>query len=172
MALLKLVIAPDPRLLMVSRPVERVDKELQRFMDDMLETMHVEKGVGLAAVQVGVLKRVLIFDPSSYLEKECDPIYMINPDITFFSEQEYTRNEGCLSFPLSRVDVTRPENIKVKFLDYYGKEQEMHAEGWVATGIQHEMDHLNGIVQLNYVSKLKQDSILRKLKKYKKLNNL
>lgn len=172
MALLKLVIAPDPRLLMVSKPVERVDEELQRFMDDMLETMYAEKGGGLAAVQVGVLKRVLIFDPSSYLEKKCDPIYMVNPEITFFSEEKDTRKEGCLSFPLSAVEVTRPENIKVKFLDYHGKEQEIHAEGWVATGIQHEMDHLNGIVQLNYVSKMKKDYILKKLIKYKKLNDL
>jgi peptide deformylase len=169
MARLTLIIAPDPILNQVSEYVPDVNDDIRKFMDDMLETMYAENGGGLAAVQVGVLKRILIFDPTTYIQREHEPIFMVNPEITYFSDQKCTRKEGCLSFPGSPVEITRPENVKVKFLDYYGKEQEFLADGWVATGIQHEIDHLNGITQLDYVSKMKKDFILKKLAKYKKL---
>lgn len=168
MALLKLVIEPDPLLHKVSLPVDKVDSELQKFMDDMLETMYHEEGGGLAAVQVGVLKRVLIFDPSSYLDKKCDAIYMVNPEITYFSEQKDITEEGCLSVPLSRFEVSRSEVIRVNFLDYHGKAQEMQVDGIIARGVQHEMDHLNGITLLNHASKLRRDLALNKIKKFNK----
>ncbi len=168
MALLKLIIEPDPMLHKLSEPVKMVDSELQRFMDDMLETMYEELGGGLAAVQVGVLKRVLIFDPSSYLRQKHDPFFMVNPEITYFSEQKCVMDEGCLSVPFARFDILRSESIKVQYLDYYGKEQELHAKGIVARGIQHEIDHLNGITLLHYVTKMRKEITLKKLKKYKK----
>lgn len=167
MALLKLVTEPDPILHQVSQPVDKVDAALQRFMDDMLETMYAEKGGGLAAVQVGVLKRILIFDPSCYLEEECEPLFMVNPEITYFSEDKCFLEEGCLSVPTARFEIERADNLKVKFLDYHGKEQEIFADGITARGIQHEMDHLNGITLLNYASKIRKDLILKKLKKLK-----
>lgn len=168
MALLKLVIEPDPILHQISLPVEIFDQDLQKFMDDMLETMYAEEGGGLAAVQVGVLKRVLIFDPSSYLKKQMDPLYMVNPEITYFSEQQCTVDEGCLSVPLSRFEISRPQIIKVKYLDYHGKLQELQTDGIIARGVQHEMDHLNGITLLNHASKIRKDLALKKIKKFKK----
>lgn len=167
MALLKLVVEPDPLLHEVSAPVDHIDEKLQKFMDDMLETMYEEKGGGLAAVQVGVLKRILIFDPRCYLDDETveGPLFMINPEITYFSDEQCNLEEGCLSVPGSLFEIKRAENVTVKFLDYHGKPQELHASGITARGIQHEMDHLNGITLLNRVSKIRKELALKKIKK-------
>ena len=167
MAILSVVTAPDPRLLQVSKPIEHVDKELQTFIDSMLETMAANSS-GYAAVQFGVLKRVFVLNVSSYVP-ECKTIFtMINPELTYFSEDTWIADEGCMSFiPIGRVPVERPENIKVRYLDYHGKSQELEASGWLGRGILHELDHLNGITLLHHVSQLKRNLYLKKLIKYK-----
>ncbi len=180
MAILPLVTAPDPRLLICSEPVDKVDDNLRKFMDDMLETMYHEEGIGLAAVQVGVHKRILVMDLSDSKqryeeteEKSCGvdiskPFFLVNPEIIELSEEENIYEEGCLSFPEQRALVTRPKRVKVKYLDYYGKEQSFACDGLLATCVQHEIDHLNGVVFIDHVSKLKRDVIMRKVKKIKK----
>ncbi|MCE3231992.1 MAG: peptide deformylase [Rickettsiaceae bacterium] len=182
MAVLPLVIAPDPRLAICSEPVDKVDDKIRKFVDDMIETMHKEDGIGLAAVQVGVHKRILVMDLSDsqkrYEEadgKACGadiskPFCMINPEIIESSEEQNVYDEGCLSFPEQRAMVTRPKKVKVKYLDYNGKERVLVCDGLLATCVQHEMDHLNGVVFIDHVSRLKRDVIMRKVKKLKKLN--
>lgn len=183
MTILPLVVAPDPRLAICSEPVEAVTNEIRTLMDDMMETMHDHEGIGLAAVQVGVHKRILVMDLSESAKRYQDtdskscgvdiskPIYMVNPEIIEESDEENIYEEGCLSFPEQRAMVTRPKIVKVKFLDYHGKEQIMRCDGLLATCVQHEMDHLNGVVFIDHVSKLKRDMIMRKMKKLKKLTN-
>lgn len=166
MAILELVTAPDPRLAICSQEVEKVTPELQRFMDDMVETMYAEEGVGLSAVQVGKHLRVLVMDMQENGEK--NPIYMVNPEIIQSSDDENIYEEGCLSFPGQRAMVTRPKEVTVKYLDYHGKEQIMECDGLLATCVQHELDHLNGVVFIDHVSKLKREMIMRKVKKIKK----
>lgn len=185
MKLLPLVIAPDPLLKQVSKPVEKVDEALRQLMNDMLNTMYAEHGIGLAAVQVGVLKRILVIDVNYKITEHdhnhnhhhhCDgihvtdtePHYFINPEIIEFSKETSSYNEGCLSFPGARSSITRPQKVKVKFLDYRGKEQLEEMDGLLATCIQHEIDHLNGITFVDHISKLKRDVILNKMKKAKK----
>jgi peptide deformylase len=182
MTVLPIVIAPDPFLKKVSKPVEKIDDDLRKFMDDMLHTMYSENGLGLAAVQVGVLKRVVVMDVNYEVEEHqhhqhdhrgCDgvhvkntnPIYFINPEIVKASEDLSDYNEGCLSFPDMRAMVTRPEGVMVKFIDYNGKEQTMNLHGIMATCIQHEIDHLNGVTFVDHISRLKRDVILKKMKK-------
>ncbi len=163
MTILPLVTAPDPRLLICSEKVTKIDDKLQKFMDDMVETMRHEEGVGLAAVQVGVHKRILVMEIA-------DKVYhLINPEIISASEEKNIYDEGCLSFPDQRALVTRPKIVKVKYLDYNGAEQVMECDELLATCVQHEIDHLNGIVFINHISKLKRDVIMRKVKKIKKL---
>jgi peptide deformylase len=181
MTILPIVTFPDPLLKQVSKPVEKVDDALRQFMQDMLQTMYSEKGVGLAAVQVGVLKRILVMDVE-YTVDDCDgdhhhghhhhhhisdqkPMFLINPEIVNCSKEESVYYEGCLSFPEMRADVSRPEKVKVKYLDYNGKEQVLEAEGLLATCVQHEIDHLNGITFVDHLSKLKREMIVKKLKK-------
>lgn len=166
MTVLPLVIAPDPRLAICSEPVEKVDDELRAFMDDMLETMYAEEGIGLAAVQVGVHKRILVMDLQ--IEGEKKPVFVVNPEIIETSEELNEYEEGCLSFPEQRAKVIRPKRIKVKHLDYHGKEQVLECDELLATCIQHEMDHLNGVVFVDHVSKMRRDMILRKVKKLQK----
>jgi peptide deformylase len=174
MAILPLVIAPDPRLKIISEPVEKVDDELRKLMDDMVETMYFEKGIGLAAVQVGVHKRVLVMDVGKGSERypdtqgESEIMHLVNPEILEASKEENVYKEGCLSFPDQFVDVTRPKTAKIKFLDYFGKEQIIEADELLATCVQHEIDHLNGITLVDHASPLKRDMILRKLTKMKK----
>lgn len=182
MTILPLVIAPDPRLAVCSEPVDKVTDELRKFMDDMVETMHACDGIGLAAVQVGVHKRILVMDLSESEKRYesagkkigdvdlSEPIYMVNPEIIDESEEENIYEEGCLSFPEQRALVTRPKIVKIKYLDYHGKEQVMVCDELLATCVQHEIDHLNGVVFIDHVSKMKRDFILRKLKKLR--NNL
>lgn len=162
MAILPLVIAPDPRLEVCSAAVEEVNDELRAFMDDMVETMRHENGVGLAAVQVGVHKRVLVMEIDEVI------YHIINPEIVCNSEEQNIYEEGCLSFPDQRAMVTRPKEITIKYLDYHGKPQTIECDGLLATCIQHEIDHLNGVVFIDHVSKLKRDMIMRKMRKQKK----
>jgi len=164
MAILPIVTVPDPLLKKVSEPVEKVDDKLRAFLDDMLETMYDAPGIGLAAVQVGRLKRILVIDiaPS---DEDPDPMYFINPEIIWTSEEFNTYNEGCLSIPEQYADIERPAECKVKFIDYNGEEKEIHTDGLLATCIQHEMDHLNGVVFIDYLSKVKRGMYVRKVKK-------
>lgn len=178
MAILDLVVYPDPRLDKKSDEVKPDEIEsLQPFMDDMLETMYENKGLGLAAVQVGVMKRILVmdiaqgsirYDGTHNPEAESDPLFIINPEITYQSDGLYSFEEGCLSFPTQFALVERPEKVKVKFLDYYGREREMEFEKLASICIQHEIDHLNGINFIDHVSKLKREMITKKMKKIKK----
>ncbi len=163
----KILTVPDVMLRKVSAPVITVDKEIKKLMDDMLETMYAAPGIGLAAVQVGVLKRVIVIDLSKEDEKKT-PLFIVNPEIIFKSNDLVSYEEGCLSIPNQFAEVKRPSSCKISFLDYNGKKKEMHAEGLLATCIQHEIDHLNGILFIDYLSKLKKDLILKKTKKQKK----
>ena len=163
----KILTVPDVMLRKVSAPVITVDKEIKKLMDDMLETMYAAPGIGLAAVQVGVLKRVIVIDLSKEDEKKT-PLFIVNPEIIFKSNDLVSYEEGCLSIPNQFAEVKRPSSCKINFLDYNGKKKEMHAEGLLATCIQHEIDHLNGILFIDHLSKLKKDLILKKTKKQKK----
>ena len=163
----KIVIEPDPILRKKCEPLEQVDANTKKLMDDMLETMYAAPGIGLAAVQVGVLKRVIVIDLSKEDEKKT-PLFIVNPEIIFKSNDLVSYEEGCLSIPNQFAEVKRPSSCKINFLDYNGKKKEMHAEGLLATCIQHEIDHLNGILFIDHLSKLKKDLILKKTKKQKK----
>ncbi|MCD6034437.1 MAG: peptide deformylase [Rickettsiales bacterium] len=165
MAILPLVTAPDSRLKIKSFPVEKVDDDLRKFMDDMLETMYHCEGIGLAAVQVGVHKRVLVMD--LHPDGEKSPLFVINPEIVNHTDILSEYDEGCLSFPGQYATVVRPEKVTVKYLDYHGKEQILECEGLLATCIQHEIDHLNGVVFIDHLSPVKRDMIIRKVKKQK-----
>lgn len=165
MAILPIVTVPDPLLKKISKPVKKVDDKLRAFMDDMLESMYDAPGIGLAAIQVGKLLRILVIDISPDGE-DPDPRFYINPEITWTSEDLNIYNEGCLSIPEQYADIERPSECKVSFIDYSGEEQKIHATGLLATCIQHEMDHLNGIVFIDYLSKLKRGIYVRKVKKY------
>ncbi len=167
MAILPLLIAPDPRLKTVSRPVDAVDAGLRRLMDDMLETMRWAPGVGLAAIQVGVPRRIIVIDIAEE-GKTPQPRYYVNPEIVWRSEEVAVYSEGCLSVPEFYEDVERPATVKVRFLDYHGKPREELAEGLLATCLQHEFDHLEGILFLDHLSRLKRSTILRKLQKLRK----
>jgi peptide deformylase len=175
MTVLPLVIAPDPFLNQPSATVEVVDDEVRQLLDDMLETMYASHGIGLAAVQVGVHKRVVVVDveqPTPRYENDAagpgKPIKMVNPEIVTESDSLNEYDEGCLSFPGQYSSVTRPEKVTVKYLDENGQPQQLEADGLLATCIQHEIDHTNGIVFVDHISKLKRNMILKKLTKAKK----
>ena len=163
----KIVIEPDPILREKSEILEKVDDELRNLLDDMLETMYAAPGIGLAAVQVGVLKRLIVIDISKEKEKK-NPLFLINPEIISKSKKTSIYEEGCLSLPGHFSEIERPAECQIKFIDYDGKEQELRANGLLATCIQHEIDHLNGVLFIDYLSKLKKDMIVKKLIKYKK----
>jgi len=168
----KIVIEPDPILRKKSENLEKVDNELRLLLDDMLETMYAAPGIGLAAVQVGILKRLIVIDISKDKEKK-NPIFLINPEIIFKSKNTSIYEEGCLSLPGHFAEIERPEECHIKYIDYDGKKKEMKANGLLATCIQHEIDHLNGKLFIDYLSKLKKDMIIKKLVKHKKeLNNI
>jgi peptide deformylase len=167
MAILPIIVAPDPRLKRVAEPVKKVDAEVRRLMDDMLETMYKAPGIGLAAPQVGVLKRVIVIDIAREDENP-QPLRMANPELIWVSEEDAVYNEGCLSLPEHYADVTRPAAIKVRYLDHENEIREMEADGLLATCIQHEMDHLEGILFVDHLTALKRNIILRKLLKAKK----
>ncbi|HLU91338.1 MAG TPA: peptide deformylase [Pedomonas sp.] len=163
MAILPIIETPDPRLRVISKPVERVDDALRRFMDDMLETMYDAPGIGLAAIQVGEPKRVLVIDLQEDDEK--NPRYFVNPEIVWKSDEMSGYQEGCLSVPDVYGDVERPARVRVKYLDYNGEAREEELDGLLATCLQHEMDHLEGVLFIDHLSKLKRDMLLRKLEK-------
>jgi peptide deformylase len=167
MALLPILTAPDPALKKISQPVKQVDASVRKLMDDMLETMYQAPGIGLAAPQVGVLKRVIVLDLAREGEAP-QPLRIANPEIVWVSEEDATYNEGCLSVPEHYADVVRPAACRVKYLDQDNKQQEMAAEGLLATCLQHEIDHLDGVLFIDHLTALKRNMILRKLLKAKK----
>ena len=163
----KILTEPDPILRKKCEPFEKVDAETKKLMDDMLETMYAAPGIGLAAVQVGILKRLVVIDISKEEEKK-KPIFLINPQIIHQSEKTSVYEEGCLSLPGQFAEIERPAECSIKYIDYDGKEKELKSDGLLATCIQHEIDHLNGILFIDYLSKLKKDMIIKKLVKQKK----
>ena len=167
MALKKILTEPNKILREKSLKVERVDKDLQKLMDDMLETMYAAPGIGLAAIQVGVPKRVIVLDIAPK-DQPKNPMYFINPEIIEKSNKNSTYEEGCLSVPGQFAEIDRPDRCHIRYLDYYGQPKEIKAEGMLATCIQHEMDHLEGILFIDYLSKLKKTMIIKKLSNQKK----
>ena len=165
MTIRKILTEPDPFLRQISHDVEKVDKEIRTLMNDMLETMYAAPGIGLAAIQVGVPKRVIVIDLSKEDEKK--PLYFVNPKIIIKSKNNSTYEEGCLSVPGQFAEVDRPNQCHISYLDYNGKKKKLKAEGLLATCIQHEMDHLEGILFIDYLSKLKKSMIIKKLSKNK-----
>ena len=163
----KIIIEPDPLLRSKSSLLEKVDDEVRKLMDDMLETMYSAPGIGLAAVQIGILKSLIVIDISKD-DKKKNPLFLINPEITFRSNKTSTYEEGCLSLPGHFAEVERPAECHLNFVDYNGKKKDLKADGLLATCIQHEVDHLNGILFIDHISKLKRDMIIKKLKKSKK----
>ena len=168
MAIRPILIAPDPRLKVVSTPVEKVNAEIRKLAEDMADSMYEAEGIGLAAVQIGVPKRVIVMDLDQKDGKK-DWRVFINPKITWASEEMATFEEGCLSVPDIWDDVERPARIKAEYLDLDGKKIEMEADGMLATCLQHEMDHLEGILFIDHFSRLKRSMALKKLTKAKKL---
>lgn len=167
MAHLPIITAPDPRLKIKARPVAAVDDAVRRLMDDMLETMREAIGIGLAAPQVGVAKRVIVLDVARDGEKPA-PMMLANPEIVWRSPELTTGSEGCLSLPEHYAEVTRPEQIRLRYLDYQNEMRETEATGLLATCIQHEIDHLDGILFVDHISTVKRGMILRKLAKAKR----
>jgi peptide deformylase len=171
MAILPIIVAPDPRLKLTCAPVAKVDAKVARLMDDMLETMYAAPGIGLAAPQVGALKRVIVIDAAKPDEKP-RPIRLANPELVATSEELKSWDEGCLSLPEHYAEVVRPSRVAVRYLDEHNRKQEVEADGVLAVCLQHEMDHLDGILFVDHVSALKRNMILRKLRKAKKLGTL
>jgi len=167
MTLRQILTEPNNLLRAKSLKVKKVDKDLQQLMDDMLETMYAAPGIGLAAIQVGVPKRVIVLDLAPK-ETPKNPIYFVNPEIINKSQNYSAYEEGCLSVPGQFAEIARPDKCHIKYLDYYGNPQEIKAEGMLATCIQHEIDHLEGILFIDYLSKLKKSMIVKKLSKQKK----
>ena len=168
MAILPILTAPDPRLKKKSLPVETVDAGVRQLMDDMLETMYAAPGIGLAAPQVGDRRRVIVLDISRDGEKRIKH-QLANPEIIWQSDDLYTYEEGCLSLPEQYADVSRPARVRIRFLDYENEIREIEAEGMLAVCIQHEMDHLDGVLFVDHISALKRNIILRRLTKSKRL---
>ena len=167
MSLLPIIVAPDPRLKIKAKPVVKVDEAVSLLMSNMLETMYAAKGIGLAGPQVGELRRVIVVDCPINGEEPA-PLKMANPEILEVSSEDATYEEGCLSLPEHYANVVRPETIRMRYLDETNTSQEIEASGILATCIQHEMDHLEGILFVDHISSLKRNIILRKLKKLKK----
>ena len=172
MSLLRIYETPDPMLRQISTPVEKVDDELRALIADMFETMYEAPGIGLAAIQVGVPKRILVIDlqdpPEEGGEPVKDPRVFINPEIVESSDHEVPYTEGCLSVPDQFAEVDRPERIRARWLDENGKAHEEDLDGLLAVCLQHEMDHLEGILFIDHLSKLKRDMVLKKLAKARK----
>jgi len=167
MAIKEILTEPNRVLRQVSKPVQKVTKDEQRLMDDMLETMYGANGIGLAAIQIGVPKRIIVMDLSKK-DKVKNPMYFVNPVIKNKNKELSTYEEGCLSVPNQFAEVDRPATCEIEYLDYYGEKKIIKAVGLLATCIQHEMDHLEGILFIDYLSKLKKSMIIKKLSKQKK----
>ena len=171
MAKLPILVAPDPRLKKKAAPVDKVDGEIRQLMDDMLETMYAAPGIGLAAPQVGALKRVIVVDVPREGE-EPSPLRIANPEIVEVSDDDAKYEEGCLSLPEQYSEVARPAWIRLRYIDHENEIRELEAEGLLATCIQHEIDHLDGILFVDHISALKRNMILRRLTKAKKTGDL
>ena len=166
MAIKLILTEPNKILRQISKPVKKVTKDEQKLMDDMLDTMYAANGIGLAAIQIGIPKRIIVIDISKDSEKK-DPKFFVNPIIKNKNIKKVTYEEGCLSVPNQFAEIDRPKECDVEYLDYNGKKQIIHADGLFATCIQHEMDHLEGILFIDYLSKLKRSMIIKKLSKQK-----
>ena len=166
MTIRRILTEPDPFLRKKSKTVEKVDDDLRKLMDDMLETMYAAPGIGLAAIQIGVPKRIIVMDLSKEENKK-EPRYFVNPIIKNKDPVKNTYEEGCLSVPNQFAEIDRPSRCEVEYLDYNGEKRILKAEGLLATCIQHEMDHLEGILFIDYLSKLKKSMIIKKLSKNK-----
>ena len=164
MALREIIILPDKRLRLVSEPVKTVDAGVRALVDDMFETMYEAPGVGLAAIQVGVPKRIVTADTAKK-DEEKRPQVFLNPEVVWSSEEKATYEEGCLSIPEYYEEVERPTQVKVRYMDIDGKTQEIEANGLLATVLQHEIDHLNGVLFIDHISKLKRDRVIKKFVK-------
>jgi peptide deformylase len=164
MALRDIIILPDKRLRLMSLPAKAIDAELRRLVDDMFETMYEAPGIGLAAIQIGVPKRVVVMDLAKK-EDPKEPLVFVNPQVLWRSEEKATYEEGCLSIPEFYEEVERPAKVRVKFLDIDGAEQELEASGLMATCLQHEIDHLDGVLFIDHISKLKRDRVIKKFAK-------
>ena len=171
MAPRSILTLPDPRLRLVSKPVAKVDAEIRKLVDDMFETMYGAPGIGLAAIQVGVPKRVVTMDLAKKDEPKNPKVY-INPQLLWASEERATYEEGCLSIPEYYEEVERPAQVRVRYTDLEGNEQEIEANGLLATCLQHEIDHLDGVLFVDHISTLKRGMILRKLAKSKRSRTL
>ncbi len=169
MAVLEILVAPHPVLKQKAKPVEKVDARVAKLMDDMVETMYAAQGIGLAAPQIGVLERVIVVDVHEKGEPP-NPIRLANPEIVWTSDEKSVCEEGCLSVPEQYAEVTRPKAVRVRYLDEKNKVREMDADGMLATCIQHEIDHLNGVLFVDYLSSLKRGMILRKVQKMQRQN--
>ena len=163
-----IITLPDPKLRLVSKPIERVDDDLRRLADDMLETMYEAPGIGLAAIQIGEPIRLLVVDAAPK-DAPRESLSLINPEILWSSDERRTYEEGCLSIPEYYEEVERPASVRVAYVDREGKARELLAEGMLATVLQHEIDHLNGVLFIDYLSKLKRDRVIKKFAKIAKL---
>ena len=165
MTIKPLILLPDPLLRQSSAPIQQVDDEVHRLVDDMLETMYDAPGIGLAAIQIGVPRRIVVIDIAKEDEEGRKPQVFINPEVVASSSERSVYEEGCLSIPDYYAEVERPAKVTVRHIDRDGKEQTTEAEGLLATCLQHEIDHLNGVLFIDYISKLKRDMVIRKFTK-------
>lgn len=168
MSIRPLVLLPDPQLRLVSKPVAALDGTIRTLIGDMFDTMYAAPGIGLAAIQIGVPLRVMTLDVSKREEGQA-PMVLINPEITWFSDEKRVYEEGCLSIPDYFEDVERPDRIRVRFLDATFQNHEIEADGVLATCIQHELDHMNGIMFIDHISRLKRERVIKKFTKLAKL---
>ena len=166
MAIKTILTEPNKILRQVSNPVDHVGEEEQKLMDDMLETMYAAPGIGLAAIQIGIPKRIIVMDISRKKENK-NPLHFVNPEIVWKADEDIIYEEGCLSVPNQFAEINRPKECHVKYLDYFGQPQLLKTQGLLATCIQHEIDHLEGILFIDYLSKLKKTMIIKKLSKQK-----
>ncbi|HXW20612.1 MAG TPA: peptide deformylase [Roseiarcus sp.] len=167
MAIRPILILPDARLRLVSEPVKSVDNSIRELMDELVETMHDAPGIGLAAIQIGVAKRVLVLDLAKK-DEPAQPQFFVNPEIVWSSDEKSVYEEGCLSIPEYYEEVERPSRVRAKYLDREGKRREIEVEGLMATALQHEIDHLNGVLFIDHISKLKRDRVIKKFIKQAK----
>jgi peptide deformylase len=172
MTIRPIITLPDEKTLrQLSKPLKGVDADARKLMDDMLETMYAAPGIGLAAIQIGVPRRVLVMDTAKEGEEK-QPIFIGNPEITWASEEISDYEEGCLSIPEFFEMVQRPKEVKLRYLDRQGEARELHATGIMATVLQHEIDHLDGVLFIDHISKLKRDRVLKKFQKAERLGKL
>ena len=171
MARLPILEFPDPRLRTTARPVAEVNAKTRRLIDDMLETMYEAPGIGLAAIQVGVPRRLIVLDVADHEKEPPQPLVMVNPQILQLGSELKPYEEGCLSLPDVRVDIERPSTVTVRFLDRDGRQQTLDVDGLLATAVQHEIDHLDGRLIIDFLSRLKRDIIVRRFRKQAKADS-